>query len=99
MVFGGRKGSGYEIVLENQWLRLHNWRQDIYNIRNEMSIDEEDGRHHHLVGWESIVQMREVRATDLGLATLTWRKAHEKQHCLLGKMTILPSAGTALTVG
>ena len=85
-VFGGLQKAGYDLVLGKPWLRLHNRRHDIDHITNEMWIDAEDGRRHHLVGRQSEISLG-TECTKFKLnhnyveggetvTTPLWRKSH-----------------------
>jgi hypothetical protein len=86
-VFDGLTKAGYDLVLGKPWLRSHNRRHEIDHITNEMWIDEEDGRRHHLRGRPTEEESREERAKALGLNTITWRAARQLQHRHRGEVT------------
>jgi hypothetical protein len=91
-VFGGLKSTGYDLVLGKPWLRLHNKRHEIDYQTNEMWIDSDDGRRHHLVGLRPEAEEKAVRAKELGITTITWREAQNMRHRDKGVMFFMARA-------
>lgn len=91
-VFGGLKSAGYDLVLGKPWLRFHNRKHEIDHQTNEMWIDSDNGKRHHLVGLRPESEEKEARAKLLGLSTITWKEAQNMRHREKGVMFFMARA-------